>query len=233
MLATVPLRPLLAEQRVAFRRELAAQVARSPIGQAVAYPIVESLQRDGICAEVIAPAPRLPERVALRAQEIALLIADQLGVTGMLAVEMFEVPSAGGGDPEIVVNELAMRPHNSGHWSIDGAVTDQIEQHLRAVLDLPLGDPRARARETVMVNVLGGSRDALWTAYPHVMAGDPALRVHLYGKAVRPGRKVGHVTVTSRGREPLVALLERARHAADYLADIATDEATNQAGGEE
>ena len=128
---------LLAEEKVAFVRELSAQVARSPHGQAAAYPVVESLQVDGICREVYAPAPDLPEGSAVEAQRIALTIAKELGVTGMLAVEMFETA-----DGRLLVNELAMRPHNSGHWSMDGAVTGQFEQHLRAVLDLPLGDVR-------------------------------------------------------------------------------------------
>lgn len=201
----------LAEERVAFRQELAAQVARSPHGQAVAYPVVRTLQRDGICAEVIAPAPGLPEHTAVAAQELALRIAGELGVIGMLAVEMFD-------DGErLHVNELAMRPHNSGHWTIEGAVTSQFENHLRAVLDLPLGSPRPLAEWAAMVNVLGGDLGDLPSAYRHVLARDPGLKVHLYGKEVRPGRKVGHVTVL--GGDP-DDLLERGRHAADYFAGV-------------
>ncbi len=198
---------LLAEEHVAFDRELAVLVARSPAGQGVAYPVVQTVQRDGICREVIAPAPNLDDDLATRAQETGLRIAAELGVTGLLAVEMFE---AGG---ELLVNELAMRPHNSGHWTIDGAVTSQFEQHLRAVLDLPLGSPAPTAPFTVMVNVLGGDGDP----YPrlvHVMAADPGARVHLYGKQVRPGRKIGHVTVTGRD---LPGLRERAWRAASWL----------------
>ena len=198
----------LAEECVPFTRELAAQVARSPHGQAVAYPVVQTTQIDGICAEVVAPAPGLSDAVAGRAQEVALQVAQHLGVVGMLAVELFEV----GG--EVLINELAMRPHNSGHWSIDGAVTSQFENHLRAVLDLPLGDPSARAPYTVMVNVLGGDVPDLYDAYKHVLAHDPELKVHLYGKDVKPGRKVGHVTVCGDDPDELLA---RARHAADYF----------------
>src|SRR5690606_26080416 len=125
--------PLLVEEKVAFHRELAVQVARSPYGQVAAYPVVETVQRDGICHEVIAPAPGLSEERAVTAQELAIDLAASLDVVGLLAVELFET------DTGVVVNELAMRPHNSGHWTIDGACTSQFEQHLRAVLDLPLG----------------------------------------------------------------------------------------------
>ena len=143
--------PILAEEKVDFVRELSAIVARSPHGQAVAYPIVESVQKDGICVEVTAPAPGLAPEKAAQAQQTALKIAGELGVVGILAVEMFEAR-----DGRLLVNELAMRPHNTGHWSIEGAITSQFENHLRAVLDLPLGSPAARAPYTVMVNVLGG-----------------------------------------------------------------------------
>ena len=198
----------LVEQFIPFTRELSAQVARSPHGQAVTYPVVQTTQTNGICTEVISPAPNLSEQRALQAQELALTIAKQLDVVGMLAVELFDT-----GD-RLYVNELAMRPHNSGHWSIEGAVTSQFENHLRAVLDLPLGDPRARAPYAVMVNILGGDVGGLTSAYRHVLARDPELKVHLYGKEVRPGRKVGHVTLL--GGDP-AALLDRARHAVDYF----------------
>ncbi|MGA4540240.1 5-(carboxyamino)imidazole ribonucleotide synthase [Uniformispora flossi] len=207
--------PVLAEEKVDFARELAANVVRSPHGQAVAYPVVESIQEDGICREVIAPAPGLSEERAVEAQRIALKIAGELDVTGHLAVELFETR-----DGRILVNELAMRPHNSGHWTIDGAVTSQFENHLRAVLDLPLGDPRARAKWTVMVNVLGGDYPDMYHAYLHVMARDPGVKVHMYGKEVKPGRKVGHVTVCG---DDLDDVRERANHAADYLRGSITE----------
>jgi 5-(carboxyamino)imidazole ribonucleotide synthase len=200
---------VLAEELVDFRRELSAVVARSPHGQAVAYPVVESVQADGICVEVLAPAPGLPADRAAEAQRIALSVAAELGVVGVLAVELFEAR-----DGRLLVNELAMRPHNTGHWTIDGAVTSQFENHLRAVLDLPLGDPRARDPYTVMVNVLGGDLAETYPSYRHLLARDPGLRVHWYGKQVRPGRKVGHVTVCG---EDLDDLRERAWHAARYL----------------
>lgn len=201
--------PVLAEEKVDFVRELAALVARSPHGQAVAYPVVESVQEDGICVEVVAPAPGLSDDLAVDAQEISLRIAGDLGVTGLLAVELFETR-----DGRLLVNELAMRPHNTGHWSIDGAVTSQFENHLRAVLDLPLGSPAARAPYTVMANVLGGDVPDLHKGLLHVMARDPGLKVHFYGKQVRPGRKVGHVTAYG---DDLEQVRERARHAAAYL----------------
>jgi 5-(carboxyamino)imidazole ribonucleotide synthase len=213
---------ILAEEQVAFRRELSALVVRSPSGQAAAYPVVESTQRDGICREVIAPAPDLPPERAARAEELALRIARELDVTGILAVELFET------DDGVLVNELAMRPHNTGHWTQDGAVTSQFENHLRAVLDLPLGSPVARAPWSVMVNILGGtiggearSAPILYDGYPHALARDPLLRVHLYGKEPRPGRKVGHVNAYG---DDLHDCLERARHAAAWFAGELGDE---------
>ncbi len=203
---------VLAEERVPFRRELAALVARSPSGQVAAYPVVESVQRDGICVEVTAPAPDLDPDLAVAAEQLAMTVAAELDVTGILAVELFETP-----DGRVLVNELAMRPHNTGHWSIDGAVTSQFENHLRAVLDLPLGSPSLRQPWAVMVNVLGAPDEwapDLYDGYPHVQARDPRVRVHLYGKPVRPGRKVGHVTAYG---DNLDDVRERARHAADWF----------------
>ena len=205
------------EELVRYDRELSAMVARSPSGQAVAYPVVETVQRDGICHEVYAPAPGLSDEHATAAQQVALTIAGDLGVVGVMAVELFDTDSG------VLVNELAMRPHNSGHWSIEGAVTSQFENHLRAVLDLPLGDPSPVAGTTVMVNLLGGDLDDLYPAYLHCMARDPSLKIHTYGKAVRPGRKIGHVTLvgdvsaTDVGDAQMRDLLDRARHAVGYL----------------
>ena len=217
---------LLAEERVAFRRELSAVVARSPSGQAAAYPVVESVQVDGVCREVVAPAPDLPGSLAVEGQRIALRIAGELAVTGVLAVELFETR-----DGRLLVNELAMRPHNSGHWSIDGAVTSQFENHLRAVLDLPLGSPERRARWSVMVNILGGAAGSLYDGHPHVFARDPWLKVHLYGKPVRPGRKVGHVTAYG---DDLAEVRERARHAAGwYSGDSGETGGISEPGEEE
>jgi 5-(carboxyamino)imidazole ribonucleotide synthase len=218
---------VFAEEHVAFRAELAALVARSPHGQAAAYPVVQTVQRGGVCHEVLAPAPGLPPGLARQAQRMALELAAELGVTGMLAVELFAAEAG------LLVNELAMRPHNSGHWTIEGARTSQFEQHLRAVLDLPLGDPRMAAPQVVMANVFGGpsgpgvspgSRASspastaspdIFSRYVHVMAADPGVKVHLYGKQVRPGRKIGHVTVLGAD---VAGLRERAARAASYLA---------------
>ena len=199
----------LAEERVEFVQELSAQVARSAQGQAVAYPVVRTVQTDGICTEVVAPAPGLDDETAVRAQQIALEIAGTLAVVGMLAVELFLTI-----DGRLLVNELAMRPHNSGHWTIEGAVTSQFENHVRAVLDLPLGAPTAVAPYAVMVNVLGGDHGDMYPAYRHCLARDPGLHIHMYGKDVRPGRKLGHVTVVG---DHLDELLVRAHHAAHYL----------------
>ncbi len=211
--------PVLAEEKVDFVRELAANIVRSPHGQAVAYPVVESIQVDGVCDTVIAPAPDLDERLAGEAQQLALRIAAELGVVGHLAVELFETRGPDG-EPGILVNELAMRPHNSGHWTQDGAVTSQFANHVRAVLDLPLGDPRPRATWTVMSNVLGGDYPDMYQAYLHCMARDPQLKIHMYGKDVKPGRKVGHVNTYG---DDLADVRERARHAADYLRGTITE----------
>jgi 5-(carboxyamino)imidazole ribonucleotide synthase len=202
---------ILAEELVDFRRELSALVARSPSGQVAAWPVVESVQRDGVCNEVIAPAPGLDPALAVHAEQVAMRIAAELDVVGILAVELFETS-----DGRILVNELAMRPHNTGHWTQDGSVTSQFENHLRAVLDLPLGAPEARAPWTVMVNILGGATHTgrLYDGYPHALARDPRLKVHLYGKGLRPGRKVGHVNAYG---DDLDDCLERARHAAAWF----------------
>ena len=200
---------VIAEEFVDFRRELSALVTRSPSGQAVAYPVSESVQRNGICVETTTPAPGLDDARTVEIQRLALSIAHELGVVGLLAVELMERA-----DGTVVVNELAMRPHNTGHWSIDGAHTSQFENHLRAVVDLPLGDPAAREPVTVMANVLGGSVADLPSALLHCFARDRRLRVQLYGKEVKPGRKVGHVTTYGRDVDEV---RKRARHAAGYL----------------
>ena len=203
---------LLAEEFVPFRRELAALVAMSPSGQGAAYPVVQTVQVDGICREVIAPAPGLDKDIAIEAEAMALGIAAQLGVTGLLAVELFETRAGG-----LLVNELAMRPHNSGHWTIEGAATSQFEQHLRAVLDLPLGSCVPAGTFTVMANLLGGTDPDVFDRYLHVMAADPAVKVHFYGKEVRPGRKIGHVTIVGGSGDDVESLRDRARRAASYL----------------
>jgi 5-(carboxyamino)imidazole ribonucleotide synthase len=204
--------PLIAEERVPLVRELSALVARSPYGQVAAWPVVETVQEDGICVEVLAPAPDLPEARAVEAQELAIRIATELDVVGVLAVELFETADG------LVVNELAMRPHNSGHWTIDGAVTSQFEQHLRAVLDYPLGATAAVAPAVCMVNVLGGAPGGMRfdERLHHLFAAEPRAKVHLYGKGVRPGRKIGHVTVVG---DDMVDVRARARAAARWLTD--------------
>ncbi len=214
--------PLLAEALVPFTGEVAALLARTPSGEIASWPVASTVQIDGVCAEVTAPAVGIRPETAAEAQRIGERIAAELGVTGVLAVEMFVVGE--GADERVLVNELAMRPHNTGHWTIDGAVTSQFEQHLRAVLDLPLGSTQLRAPGThsVMVNLLGSSHAqparALGAAFA---AGGAGAKVHLYGKEVRPGRKLGHVTVVER--DPALAL-ERARAAVSALkGEVTTD----------
>lgn len=200
---------IVAEEFVDFARELSAIVVRSPSGQVVAYPISETVQTDGICVETVTPAPGLDPDRATELQEMAIRVATELGVVGVLAVELMEAR-----DGRIVVNELAMRPHNTGHWTIDGARTSQFENHIRAVLDLPLGSPEPRDEVIVMTNVLGGAAQDLTAALRHVFARDRAIRVHLYGKEVKPGRKVGHVTALGTDLDDV---RRRAHHAAGYL----------------
>jgi 5-(carboxyamino)imidazole ribonucleotide synthase len=207
-------RALLAEELVDFRRELSALVARSPSGEVRTYPVVESRQVGGVCSEVVAPAPDLDPALDAEARAMAERIAVELDVTGILAVELFETTTG-----RLLVNELAMRPHNTGHWSIDGAVTSQFENHLRAVLDLPLGPTEARAPWSVMVNVLGGAVEDLEAQRAVVLAAEPAVKIHLYGKSVKAGRKVGHVTAYG---PDLDDVLTRARRAAALFTDGVT-----------
>lgn len=203
-------REYLVEERVPIRRELAALVARSPFGQVSVWPIVETVQQDGICTEVIAPAPDLSEELAGQAARLAVRLADQLGVVGVMAVELFETADG------LLVNELAMRPHNSGHWTIEGSRTSQFEQHLRAVLDYPLGTTSMTAPWVVMANLLGGEDGGMSIdeRVHHAMAQWPDLKFHLYGKSPRPGRKLGHVTALG---SDLAELRARAKAAAAYL----------------
>jgi len=203
---------LLAEELVPFTRELAQQVARRPSGDLVVYPVVETVQQGGVCAEAIAPAPSSAGRLADVAAEIGEAVATGLEVTGMLAVELFQT-----GDERLLVNELAMRPHNSGHWTQDGSITSQFEQHLRAVLDLPLGDTALRAPHAVMVNILGGpSEGSLADRLPAALEAHPSAKVHTYGKDPRPGRKVGHVNVAG---DDLDDIVYQARAAAAFFTD--------------
>ncbi|WP_018296116.1 5-(carboxyamino)imidazole ribonucleotide synthase [Corynebacterium lubricantis] len=208
--------PLMAERKVAFSRELSAMVARNASGEVRAWPVVESVQKNGICVEAIAPAPDLSENLADYCQDLAKRIASELGVTGVLAVELFEHLDEAG-QPAVSVNELAMRPHNTGHWTQDGCVTSQFEQHLRAVLDWPLGSTDQSAPTTVMANVLGADTDPDMPMHERVravMERYPQVKVHLYGKTWRAGRKIGHVNVT--GQDP-TETCNIARAAAHYL----------------
>ncbi|MCZ2403246.1 5-(carboxyamino)imidazole ribonucleotide synthase [Paenarthrobacter sp. Z7-10] len=217
--------PLLVEAKVEFSRELSALVARTPGGEAHGWPVVESIQRDGVCDEVIAPAPGLAPEVAAAATEAALRIAAELGVTGVMAVELFETP---GSEVGFLVNELAMRPHNTGHWTIDGSATSQFEQHLRAVLNLPLGATTVLGATVVMKNFLGGDNQDIFAAYPAALAADPAVKVHSYGKSVRPGRKIGHVSVVGGAGESIAALRNRAALVAAILRDGPADTAAGR-----
>lgn len=200
---------IIGEEFIDFARELSVLIVRAPSGQAVAYPVSETIQRAGVCRQTITPAPDLTADQAVAITRLGLDIADELQVVGILAVELMQRR-----DGAVVVNELAMRPHNTGHWTIDGAITSQFENHLRAVVDLPLGDPRSRDDWCVMVNVLGGTTTDLTSELLHCFARDPKLRVEFYGKQLRPGRKVGHVNCYG---DDLAQVRARAEHAANYL----------------
>lgn len=208
--------PLLAEAKVDFSRELSALVARSPSGESRAWPVVHTIQVDGVCDEVIAPAQNISVEVAAAAEEAALRIANELGVTGVMAAELFETPGVGVG---FLINELAMRPHNTGHWTQDGSITSQFEQHLRAVLDLPLGATDALAPVVVMKNFLGGDNQDLFKAFPMALAFEPAAKVHSYGKSVRPGRKIGHVNLVGSSVSDVDSVRQRATAVANIIRD--------------
>ena len=199
---------LLAEAKVSFSRELAQLVARRPSGEIKTWHLVQTVQRDGVCAEVLAPAPNASEATLARAADIARSVAEELGVTGVLAVEMFETT-----DGELLINELAMRPHNSGHFTIEGSTTSQFEQHLRAVLDLPLGATTPLANHSVMMNLLGvDSENDFVSGYPKSLAAHPSAKFHTYGKSARAGRKMGHITVIGENAAEVLAEA-RAAHA--------------------
>jgi 5-(carboxyamino)imidazole ribonucleotide synthase len=203
--------PLLIEELIEFDSEIAVMVARSPHGQATSWAPVETIQEDGICILTITPAQKISSEVAERAQQMALEIAQAVGVVGVMAVEMFVKGN------DLYINELAMRPHNSGHWSIEGATTSQFEQHLRAILDLPLGSPVMSHDFAVMGNVLGGAKTDMYRPYLHLMARNPSLHFHQYKKDVRPGRKIGHVTACG---DDLLHLVHEVEHAREYMSGV-------------
>jgi len=199
---------VLVEDLVEFDCEIAVMVARSPHGQATTWAPTQTVQRDGICTMTITPAPILSSELSEKAQKLAIDIAQELGVVGVMAVELFVKGT------ELFVNELAMRPHNSGHWTIEGSHTSQFEQHLRAVLDLPLGDPSMTAPIAVMGNILGQEKADMYRPYLHLMARNPRLKFHHYKKEAHKGRKIGHVNLLG---DDIVELTQEIQHALDYM----------------
>ncbi|MDO4898971.1 MAG: 5-(carboxyamino)imidazole ribonucleotide synthase [Rothia sp. (in: high G+C Gram-positive bacteria)] len=202
---------LLAEEKVPFTRELSALVARRDSGEVRAWPVAESIQVNSVCDEVLVPAPGIAAEVAEAASAAAVLVATELGVTGVMAAELFEVPGSPAG---FMVNEFAMRPHNSGHWTQDGSVTSQFEQHLRAVANYPLGDTSLKGENALMKNFLGGENQDIFGVYPQLMSDYPAAKVHFYGKEPKPGRKIGHLNMTGTD---LPHMRSQAKAAADLL----------------
>ena len=199
---------LLLEEKLEFDYEISVMVARSPHNQAATWPATLTIQTDGICTSTVTPVPNISEVLAEKVQQAALEIAAAISLVGVMAVEMFVI------DENFYINELALRPHNSGHWSIEGSETSQFEQHLRAILDLPLGSTAMQFEYAVMGNVLGGEKSDMYRPYLHLMARTPSLKFHQYGKEVRPGRKIGHVTMCG---ENLLQLQEEVAHAVDYM----------------
>lgn len=206
LLKTIP--RLLVEELILFDCEIAVMVARSPHGQATTWAPTETIQEDGICTLTVSPSQSITTDISQKAQKLALDIAAEVGVVGVMAVEMFLKGE------QLFINELAMRPHNSGHWTIDGSRTSQFEQHLRAILDLPLGDPTMTAEFVVMGNILGGDKTDMYRPYLHLMARNPELKFHQYKKEVRPGRKIGHVTAVG---SDLIQLTDDVQHARQYM----------------
>jgi 5-(carboxyamino)imidazole ribonucleotide synthase len=200
--------PLLLEEKLQFEYEISVMVARSPHGQASTWPATLTVQTDGICTSTVTPAPQLSVELLIRAQEIGLEIAAGIDLVGVMAVELFVVAG------KLIINELALRPHNSGHWTIEGSVTSQFEQHLRAILDLPLGQTKMTAPYAVMGNILGTEKADMYRPYLHLMARNPRLKFHQYRKEVRPGRKIGHVTLIG---DDLLELQQEIEHAIDFM----------------
>ena len=199
---------LLLEEKLNFDYEISVMVARSPHDQAATWPATLTIQSNGICTSTVTPVPKISDALANKVQAAALEIAAGIALVGVMAVEMFII-----GD-DFYINELALRPHNSGHWSIEGSETSQFEQHLRAILDLPLGSTALRSKFAVMGNVLGGDKSDMYRPYLHLMARTPNLKFHQYGKEVKPGRKIGHVTMCG---ENLLQLQQEVAHAVDYM----------------
>jgi 5-(carboxyamino)imidazole ribonucleotide synthase len=199
---------LLLEEKLDFDYEISVMVARSPHDQAATWPATLTIQSDGICTSTVTPVPEISDALANKVQAAALEIASGISLVGVMAVEMFIIGE------DFYINELALRPHNSGHWSIEGSETSQFEQHLRAILDLPLGSTALRSKFAVMGNVLGGEKSDMYRPYLHLMARTPNLKFHQYGKEVKPGRKIGHVTMCG---ENLLQLQQEVAHAVDYM----------------
>jgi 5-(carboxyamino)imidazole ribonucleotide synthase len=192
--------PLLLEAFVKFRRELSVVCVRGARGDVVHYPLSENVHADGILRTTRAPAAGVSDRLKKDAEGIGTAVLEELGHVGVLAVELFDT------DGGLLANEIAPRVHNSGHWTQDGAVTSQFENHIRAITGLPLGSPEARGW-SVMVNLIGSVPDRAR------IVGVPGVHLHLYGKEPRPGRKMGHVNLVApspEGLEMRLALLGEA-----------------------
>ena len=187
---------------------ICVMVARSPHGQATTWAPSEITRKHGHWVMSISPAPQLSDVLQEKAQQLALDISAQLGAVGVIAVE-FSI-----NDQELSVVNVEMHPHSSGNWTVDGAITSQYEQHLRAVLDLPLGDPSMTSRFVVTGNVYCGDKPNMYRPYLHLMARTPAMKFHQYKNSSTPGALVGHVTLAGNNLE---VLIEEIEHALQYM----------------
>lgn len=194
-----------------FDLEIAVMVARSPHGQAAAWTPTLTIRHDGVCISTKTPIPGISEKLALKAQRQALTIAQEVGVVGVMAISMFVQGQ------ELFLKKLTIGPHESGHWTVEGSRTSQFEQHLRAILDLPLGDPTMTAHHVVMGNILGGNKSNMYRPYLHLMARSPALKIHQYRQPVRQSNAIGHVTAVG---DDLLDLQDSVSHAVDYMSGV-------------
>lgn len=195
---------VLIEELVDFSLELSSLVARNPSGEICTWEPTLTIQRDGICTQTISPIPELSDELLSKARSIAIEIAEVIDLVGVMAVEMFLVGE------ELLVNEIALRPHNSGHWTIEGSQTSQFEQHLRSVADLELGDTRLTFPWAVMGNLLGGETLDLAEILEQMLAQSPDINLHNYGKEIKRGRKVGHITAVGQNLDSVKKIVDDA-----------------------
>jgi 5-(carboxyamino)imidazole ribonucleotide synthase len=187
---------------------ICVMVARSPHGQATTWAPTEIIRKNGLWLMSISPAPQLSDALQEKAQKIALDFSAQIGAVGVIALEMSIK------EQEAIIKNVEMYPHASGNWTVDGSITSQYEQHLRAILDLPLGEPSMSAKYVVTANIYCGDKPNMYRPYLHLMARTPALKFHQYKGLVNPGDLTGHITLAG---DDVDAIIEEVRHAVEYM----------------